>query len=91
MSTETAIHARKVLSSSSGNWVPCVWCHMQGEDRPGYELYKTVFHEHASNLACHDPLSNHINFVFCCERHKQYYLNSHKSMGNLPKGYGPTI
>ena len=91
MSTETAIHARKVLSASSGEWIPCVWCHMQGESRPGYELYKSVFHEHARNLPCDHPLSQHINFVFCSERHRQFYLHSHRDLGNLPPGYKTSL
>lgn len=89
--TETAIHTRKVFSYSSEKWITCVWCHMQGQERPGYELYKTVFHEHAKWLRCDHPLANHINFVFCCERHRQYYLHSHISLGDLPDGYKTSL
>jgi hypothetical protein len=60
---------------------------MHGFGRPGYELYKSVFHEHAPSIGCDHPYAEHVNFVFCSERHKQYYLNSHIEMGNLGAGY----
>jgi hypothetical protein len=82
--------ARKVLSSGGG-WIPCVWCHMHGQENRGYELYKSVFHEHSRLMPCDHPLATHINFVFCSERHKQYFRNSHVSMGNLPKGWASTL
>ena len=75
---------RKVLSSSSGNWIPCCWFECE---RPGYELHKTIFHEHARTLTCDNPVSGHVNFVFCSEFHKQLYLHSHVEMGKLPPGY----
>jgi len=78
---------QKVMSGSSGEWITCVWCRLQGEDRPGYELFKSVFHEHAREIPCDDPRAAHINFVFCSELHKQYYRNSHIDMGNLPPGF----
>lgn len=80
-------NGKMVFSHSSGTWIKCVWCAMHGQDNPGYELYKSVFHEHARALPCDHPASQHVNFVFCSERHKQYYLNSHIDMGNLPAGF----
>ena len=76
--------ARKVLSASTDQWIPCCWFECE---KPGFELYKAVFHEHAKELRCDDPRSEHVNFVFCNETHRQLYLNSHISMGNLPPGY----
>lgn len=76
--------ARKVLSASTGNWIPCCWFECE---KPGYELYKSVFHEHAKEYPCHHPMSQHVNFVFCGERHRQLYLHSHIDMGKLPPGY----
>ena len=82
---------QKIMSASTGNWVPCVWCRMNGEDRPGYELHKSVFHEHAREIPCDDPRAVHVNFVFCSERHRQYYLNSHKALGQLPAGFRSSL
>lgn len=78
---------QKIRSFTSGDWIACVWCRMQGEDRPGYEMHKTVFHEHSREYPCEHPMSQHVNFVFCSERHKQYFLNSHNDMGQLPEGF----
>lgn len=78
---------QKIRSFTSGNWIPCVWCHMQGQDSPGYEMHKTIFHEHARDIPCDDPRAQHVNFVFCSERHKQYFLNSHNDLGKLPAGF----
>lgn len=76
--------AKKVWSHGSQNWIRCAWFECE---KQGYELYKAVFHEHARDLPCHHPRSEHVNFIFCSERHKQYYMHSHISMGNLPKGF----
>lgn len=80
--------AKKILSASSGTWIQCNWFECE---KPGYELYKTVLHEHAKNLPCDHMLSEHVNFVFCSERHRQYYLNSPKAHGNLPKGFSKSL
>lgn len=82
------IIARKVLSATTGGWIPCCWFECE---RDGYELYKTVFHEHARELPCDHPMSQHVNFVFCSERHRQMYLHSHIAMGQLPPGYKKSI
>ena len=80
--------AKKVYSHGSGLWIRCTWFECE---RDGFELYKTIFHEHARSVPCDAPLAEHVNFVFCSERHRQYFLNSHKSMGNLPKGYAKSL
>lgn len=76
--------ARKVLSFSSETWIPCCWFEC---DKPGYELYKAVFHEHGKTLRCDDPRSAHVDFIFCGERHRQLFAHSHVEMGKLPPGY----
>jgi hypothetical protein len=75
---------RKVRSFSSEDWITCCWFEC---DKPGFELYKSVFHEHDKKMRCDDFRSEHINYVFCTERHRQLFLYSHVSMGNLPPGY----
>jgi hypothetical protein len=82
---------KKVLSGNTGAWIKCVWCHMHGHDKAGYELYKSVFHEHLPSLACDDPRAKHVNYLFCSERHKQYFRNSHIEMDQLPPGYRSVI
>lgn len=75
---------RRVLSSNTGTWIKCCWFEC---DKPGFELHKSVFHEHARDLPCDHPLSEHVNFVFCSERHKQLYRHSHIDLWNLPPGF----
>lgn len=64
---------KKVLSRDTGLWLLCCW---QDCERQGYELYKCVKHE----------INQDVAFVFCSERHRQYFLNSHRDNGNLPLG-----
>jgi hypothetical protein len=79
-------HARiekQVLSLDGENWLTCCW--FECEDK-GYELHQAVTHDHARGLPCDHQLSKHIRYVFCSDRHKMYWVNSHRSMGNLPAG-----
>ena len=79
--------AKKVISYSTGNAIPCCWFEC---GKSGYELYKSILHEH-TNVPCDHPTASHVAFIFCSERHKQLYLNSHRDMGNLPAGYRKVI
>ena len=65
---------RKVINLQTGAHIPCCW-----EDcwRDGVELHKFVVREGV----------NTITYVFCSERHRRYFMNSHISLGNLPNGY----
>ena len=82
---------KPVLSGNTGQWIRCVWCHMNGQRRRGFELHKTLFHEHARTVPCEDPRAKHVQYLFCSERHKQYFRNSHIELGNLPAGYRSVI
>ena len=73
--------AKKVWSFSSENWITCAWFECT---KPGFELYKTILHDHAPGLCL---VGDHVNFVFCGEKHKQFFLHSHKDMGKLPPGF----
>lgn len=77
-------NSKRVYSHGGDNFIRCAWFEC---DQDGFELYKSVFHEHARGLPCDDPRSEHVNFVFCSERHKQYYLHSHKDLNMLPPGF----
>lgn len=78
--------AKKIISHSSESWIRCAWFECE---RPGYELYKSILHEHAPGLPC--DRGDHVNFVFCSERHKQLYRHSHIEFGKLPPGFKKTI
>jgi hypothetical protein len=66
---------KKVINMTSGRYLECCW---QDCTQPGYQQYSHTVREGAST----------ITYVFCRERHLQYFLNSSRSMGNLPAGFG---
>lgn len=78
--------AKKVISFSSESWIRCAWFECE---KPGYELYKSIQHEHGRNIPC--AAGDHVNYVFCSERHKQLFRHSHESFGNLPPGFKKVI
>lgn len=81
---------KRVHSFTSDGWIRCNWMGTPQSgpcEKQGYELYKAVFHEHARTIPCDSPYATHINYVFCCEAHKQLYRNSVHDLGNLPPGF----
>lgn len=59
--------------------IMCAWddCTKQG-----YETNKVVVNDAAPG---HAP--RYMRFVFCTEKHKYYFVHSHRDYGNLPPGY----
>lgn len=81
-------HGKAILSTDKAHrgetvWLKCCW---EDCERQGVDLHRTRSHDHARGLRCDSPLSKHTWFVFCSERHRQLFLNSHISKGNLPTG-----
>lgn len=65
---------RKVINHDrGGTFVCCAWDEC---DKDGFEIFKVRAHEHAHSISCYSDLAKHINYVFCSERHKQYWLNA---------------
>ena len=79
-----AILQKKVINLDHGGakHVMCAWdtC-----EKDGYENNKVVVHE-----GVHGNVRD-ITFVFCSERHRQYWLNSVRDRDNLPPGYRGSI
>lgn len=75
---------QRVWSYTSERWIQCNWFECE---KDGYEQYKMVQHDHAEDIACGDLPGEHVNFVFCSERHLRYYANSVDDLWNLPAGY----
>lgn len=76
-----SVHARisrKVINLDRDSKVLCAWDECSND---GYELHK-VRVNYGTAVAPHI-----LNYVFCSERHKQYFINSHRRYGNLPPGY----
>lgn len=62
----------------TGTRIFCAW---DDCDRDGFELYKLVV-----NYAKPGFPPYRTTYVFCSERHRLYFLNSHRDFGNLPAG-----
>lgn len=79
-----AIIQKKVINHDrGGTHIMCGWdtC-----ERDGYENNKVVVHEGAPGYEAKD-----ITYIFCSERHRQYWLHSTVSCNNLPPGYRSSI
>lgn len=74
---------KKVLSRNTGLWILCAW---EDCERQGYELFKARVRETAPGVV---P-EKWIQYVFCSERHKMLWVNSHVKHGRMPAGYGGT-
>lgn len=77
---EHAILHKKVinLDHAGDRKIMCAWDEC---DRDGYEL-------HQVRVNYGTAATPHVlKYVFCTERHKQFFINSHRRYGNLPPGY----
>ncbi len=99
--TTYARHQKKVVNLDRGGFVCCAWDEC---DSDGFEVFKIRSHEHAHSVPCDSDIAKHINYVFCSERHKQYWLNATGDMakesaarnqgrqyGMLPEGMRNTL
>jgi hypothetical protein len=75
-----AIVEKKVINLDHGGsrHVMCAWDICEND---GVELHKTRVNY---GTTAQPQVVNH---VFCCENHKQYWINSTKQYGQLPPGY----
>lgn len=63
-----------VRSGVTDRIIPCCWAEC---DRPGLKAHQLVVPE--------NPQKNLI-YLFCSDRHRALYVNSHRSYGNLLSG-----
>lgn len=72
------IHKKVInLDHDGDRKILCAWDEC---DKHGYELHKV-------RVNYGTPGNPHIlNYVFCTERHKGYFIHSHRKYGNLPPG-----
>ena len=61
------------LDHGGTKMVTCAWSDCE---RDGYENNKIIIHEHAKTIGCSSPLAKHIHYVFCSERHRNYWGES---------------
>ena len=83
--TTHAIHDKKVINlDHAGNRkVMCAWDICTND---GYESNKVRVRTSAPGY----PLT-YMQYVFCSERHRQFWINSIHDYGNLPSGYRSSI
>jgi hypothetical protein len=77
---EHGIIQKKVINHDrGGTYVMCAWdtCELDG-----YQNNRVVIHE---------GIDKTTTYVFCTERHRQYWINSTRDMNNLPSGYQRSI
>ncbi len=91
-----AIVARKAINfdhAANGGTVKFVMCAWDDCEKSGYELYKVVIE--TGNIKNGSP-SRPLTYIFCCERHRQYWVNASLQAkrgftdhlyGSLPPGY----
>lgn len=87
------MNGKKILSLDKAargetRWLPCCWDECE---KSGTTLHQAKFHDHPKTISCDHEMAKHVKYVFCSERHRQYFLNSHISMGKLPAGYRGTV
>jgi hypothetical protein len=81
-------HGKAILSldkqrSGETAWLLCCWDDCEDQ---GVTLHQVVVHAHAKGYACDHPLSKHVRYVFCSERHRQLFMHGHVAYGKLPLG-----
>lgn len=81
MMREHAIIQKKVINlDRGGTYVVCAWDECEQD---GVESNKCTV-----NYGKPGYPDQIVKYVFCSERHRQYWINSHHSYGNLPSGAG---
>lgn len=87
------------MDSGDGRAIVCGW---DDCEKPGFELYKLLLHDHPVNRSCRraDAISleygsgtAHRWVPFCCERHRLYYANAQgvfaaRSIESTGRAYG---
>lgn len=77
-----------VRNPGTGRVLPCCWddCERPGDNRVQEQVADGVFTEAdlVSPLMLDTP--KRFTYIFCSERHRAYWRNSHRDQGNLPAG-----
>jgi hypothetical protein len=81
---EHAIITRKVVNTDNAGktFIRCAW---DDCEKPGYQL-------HLVRVDYGAPGVPHVlNYVFCSDRHKMYFVHSHRAYGRLPPGWKMSV
>lgn len=88
------MHGKRILSLDQARLGDTVWlpCCFDDCEKHGVNLHQAMLHDHNPGIRCSDPTAKHPVFVFCSERHRQYFLASHRiGQGRLPTGSKGTL
>lgn len=66
--------SKPVINKQTGAHLPCCWMDCW---RDGVEVHKVRVRSGEEAL----------DYVFCSERHRQFFIHSHRAQGMLPPGY----
>lgn len=86
----------RMIDPADGQHLPCMWsdCQRAGDTRfqavvtEPYGVDLDLVVRPAPNM---DERWRRVIYLFCCERHRAYWANSHKSLYNLPTGSRGTL
>lgn len=65
----------RVRDPITGDPLPCCW-----------DECVSLAHDENKVVVTDPGAAKKVHYIFCTERHRDYWLHSHKSMGNLPPG-----
>jgi hypothetical protein len=89
--TTHARHTKRVIirkGQDEGGRILCAW---DDCDRDGTTLHYHRICEHKDFVPCDSLKAQHAQYVFCSERHRQFWLHSHRKHGQLPSGWRSSI
>lgn len=87
--TTKARHEKKVIvreGAYDGERISCAWDDCDNDGVYSFRVRVNYGHTNATRSAAYNTW-----YTFCCERHRQYFINSHRDHKNLPDGYRGTI
>lgn len=81
----------RMVDPLAGDHIPCAWieCDRDGDTQheatvtEPYGVDPLLVFRRAPNM---DQRWKRVHYLFCSERHKAYWVNSHRSLYNLPAG-----
>lgn len=82
------IHRKIIINEdeSTGQRGEKIYCAWEDCDEDAYHLYKVRVNYGMDGPARYGGQPYNTWYAFCSERHRQYFINSHRDHKNLPSG-----
>ena len=84
--TTYARHMRRVIIREGAQEGERIWCAWDDCDKHGYDAHRVRINEAKPGFP-----AKYINYVFCSNRHMEFWKNSHRQFGRLPAGSRSSI